>query len=142
MFRACGTWTCVNSTGVRTSSSGSPGWAARAFCSSRGEMVFMISIPFQRAQHLHERIDLLPRIVKRQRGADAAFQSEMADGGLGAMVSRANGDAVLVELPGDAFVRQAGNDKGQNAGLRGGGADGAQAGNGRQRASCVLEQSV
>jgi hypothetical protein len=47
--------------------------------------------PVQRTQRHHQRIHFLARVVKRERGADASFESEMADGLLRAVMSGTHG---------------------------------------------------
>jgi transposase-like protein len=54
----------------------------------------------------------LPRACCKTRATDGrCFPTEMADGWLRAMMSGADGDAVFVEMPRDAFIRHAGNDE-------------------------------
>ena len=49
----------------------------------------------------HQNIHFLLRIVERERSADGLLDAEVAQRRLRAVMSRARGDAVLIQMPGN-----------------------------------------
>src|ERR1019366_7990834 len=85
-------------------------------------------------------VNLLAGIVERQRRAHCTFQSVAAQGGLGAVMSRADSDAFLVQGRADILRAEAVEDEGQNTCFFPGCADEAQTVDFRQSTGGVLEQ--
>jgi len=74
----------------------------------------------------HQDIDFLERIVKRQGSTDGFFHAEPPQSGLRAVMTGPSGDSLPVQVLGDFFRFETGDDKGKNAGLVRGRPDEAQ----------------
>src|SRR4051812_23076382 len=85
-----------------------------------------------------ERVDVLVRVVRRERGADRRFDPESAKDWLRAVMTRADGDALLIEEAADLFRLLTVEDEGEDARLLQRGPDQREARHRLQRARGVL----
>ena len=93
-------------------------------------------------QDAHKFIHFVMGVVERERRTHGALEAEVPLRRHRTVVSGADGDAVLVEMPRDVFVRHARNDEREHARLVLRGPDWPQAGHGGERLRRVFQQFV
>src|SRR5256885_5993314 len=74
-------------------------------------------------QRVAEGVDVLDRVVRRERRTDRGFEAETPEDGLRAVMARADGDAFLIERAADVFRSLAVEDEREHARLLRRGAD-------------------